>query len=37
MTLISYLADYFKVLDEEGGSHLLKHDREADTWYLQMP
>ena len=27
-------ADYFKVLDEQGAAYLLKHDLEADQWFL---
>ena len=27
------LADYFKVLTEDGGEYLLKHDREVDQWF----
>jgi hypothetical protein len=27
-------ADYFKVRASDGHDHLIKHDLEADTWYL---
>lgn len=27
------IADYFKVLAEDGCEYLLKHDREADQWF----
>jgi len=28
------LADYFKVAGDDGQQYLLKHDREADAWFL---
>lgn len=28
------IADYFKVTGDDGCAYLLKHDREADTWFL---
>lgn len=28
------IADYFRVAGDDGGIYLLKHDREADTWFL---
>ena len=27
-------ADYFKVLADDGGEYLLKHDHECDAWFL---
>jgi hypothetical protein len=27
-------ADYFKVCGQDGGEYLLKHDLEADEWFL---
>jgi hypothetical protein len=27
-------SDYFKVTDRAGREYLLRHDREADEWYL---
>jgi len=28
------IADYFKVAGDDGHVYLLKHDREADVWFL---
>ena len=28
------MADYFKVLGDDGRRYLIKHDRESDEWYL---
>jgi len=31
----SALAEYFKVLADDGNEYLLRHDRELDLWFLE--